>query len=239
MISMPENVMKLIDSLLYTFLWNGKKHKIKRKVVCMSYEYGGLKMVDLNALLQSFILKWILHYFSHENSKWKKIIDGFFKKVGNLQYVLNSKCTKDDMKFCLKNIKMPQYYKNMVYTWFDFKEIVECKTPIDLQCTNVRSENIWFNSNIRDHNKNVLFIKKWFDVGLLKINDVVKNSRFMSLREIEERFEKKHASLFQEYYTIVNAIPKVWKQNMLRQVHVYDATREGNEGVMKKCFNEC
>ena len=38
MISMPENVMKLIDSLLYTFLWNGKKHKIKRKVVCMSYE---------------------------------------------------------------------------------------------------------------------------------------------------------------------------------------------------------
>ena len=130
------------------------------------------------------------------------------------------------MKFCLKHIKMPQYYKNMVYTWFDFKEIVESKTPIDLQCTNVRSENIWFNSNIRDHNKNVLFIKKWFDVGLLKINDVVKNSRFMSLREIDERFEKKHASLFQEYYIIVNAIPKVWKQNMLRQVHVYDATQE-------------
>ena len=73
------------------------------------------------------------------------------------------------MKFCLKNVKMPQYYKNMVYNWFDFKEIVESKTPIDLQCTNVRSENIWFNSNIRDHNKNVLFIKKWFDVGLLKL----------------------------------------------------------------------
>ena len=78
-----------------------------------------------------------MHYFSHENSKWKKIIDGFFKKVGNLQYVLNSKSKKDDMKFCLNNTKMPQYYKNMVYTWFDFKEIVESKTPIDLQCTHI------------------------------------------------------------------------------------------------------
>ena len=41
-----------------------------------------------------------------------------------------------------------------------------------------------------------------------EINDVVKNSRFMSLREIDERFEKKLASLFQEYYIILNAIPK-------------------------------
>ena len=55
----------------------------------------------------------------------------------------------------------------------------------------------------------------------------------MFLREIDERFEKKHASLFQQYYIILNAIPKVWKQNILREVHVYDATQEENEGVMK------
>ena len=58
----------------------------------------------------------------------------------------------------------------------------------------------------------------------------------MSLREIEERFDKKHASLFQEYYIIVNAIPKVWKQNMLRQVHVHDATQKENEGVIKNVW---
>ena len=54
----------------------------------------------------------------------------------------------------------------------------------------------------------------------------------MSLREIEERFEKKHASLFKIlYHSKCNS--QSWKQNMLKQVHVYDATREENEGVMK------
>ena len=55
---MPENVMKHIDSLLYTFLWNGKKQKIKKKSGLYElYEYGGLKMVNFYAVLQSFILK--------------------------------------------------------------------------------------------------------------------------------------------------------------------------------------
>lgn len=67
-------------------------------------------LICILCLIQNSISKLILHYFSHENSKWKRIIDGFFKKVGNLQYVLNSKCTKDDMVFCLEKIKMPQQY---------------------------------------------------------------------------------------------------------------------------------
>ena len=60
MIIMPENVVRRLTSLLYSFLWSGKIDKVKRKVVCMKYESGGLKMVDLNMLLQSFLLKWIL-----------------------------------------------------------------------------------------------------------------------------------------------------------------------------------
>ena len=31
------------------------------------YELGGLKMVDLDIMLRSFILKWILFYFSPVN----------------------------------------------------------------------------------------------------------------------------------------------------------------------------
>ena len=50
----------------------------------MNYELGGLKMVDLDILLRSFLLKWILYYFSPVNSKWKKVIDGFFDKIGSL-----------------------------------------------------------------------------------------------------------------------------------------------------------
>ena len=47
MILMPQNVIKQINTLLYKFLWNGKRDKVKRKVICMKYNLGILKMVDL------------------------------------------------------------------------------------------------------------------------------------------------------------------------------------------------
>ena len=50
MISMPAKIAKRVNSVLFSFLWNSKKDKIKRKVVCMTYELGGLKMVDLDSL---------------------------------------------------------------------------------------------------------------------------------------------------------------------------------------------
>ena len=62
--------------------------------------------------------------------------------VNFLQYLLNSKCTKDDMKFCLKIIECPNIKRIWYITWFDFKKIVESNTPIDLQCTDVRGEDI-------------------------------------------------------------------------------------------------
>ena len=37
----------------------------------------------------------------------------------------------------------------------------------------------------------------WY--GTLKIKDIVKEYELMSLKEIENLFEKKHAFLFQEY----------------------------------------
>ena len=74
MISIPATIVKHVNTLLISFLWNCKKEedKIKRKALCMNYELGGLKMVDFDILLRSFLLKWILCYFSPVNSKWEK-----------------------------------------------------------------------------------------------------------------------------------------------------------------------
>ena len=72
-------------------------------------------MVDLDTLLQSFLLKWILRYFSHAHSKWSKIIDNFFCKLGGVQYVLNSNCKKDEIMIFVENVNMPQYYLKKLY----------------------------------------------------------------------------------------------------------------------------
>ena len=46
---------------------------------------------------------------------------------------------------------------------------------------------------------------RWFDIGLLEIKDIVKDHGLLL-------FDKKHASLFQEYNVRTKAIPKVWEK---------------------------
>ena len=85
------------------------------------------------------MLKWILHYISLTESKWKRIIDGFFGRVGGIQYILNCKCKKDDIKIWFKKLKMPQYYKETIYAWFDLKEKNEGNSMFNFQYLDVKN----------------------------------------------------------------------------------------------------
>ena len=46
-------VLNEINDLLYTFLWNGKGDKIKRKVMINDFGAGGIKMVDISSFNKS------------------------------------------------------------------------------------------------------------------------------------------------------------------------------------------
>ena len=83
---------------------------------------------------------------------------------------------------------------------------------------------------IKDHNGNILFFKKWFDAGILTINDVVMHSELMFLKQIAFFLDKNHASLT-EYNIVINAIPKVWRNNMIRQID--DVTQSNIINIMK------
>ena len=229
MILMPANIVKKINSLLFSFLWNCKKDKVKRKAVCMNYELGGLKMVNLDFLLRSFLLKWVLYYLSSVNSKWKSIIDGFFCKIGELSYIMNCNCRKIDMSNHLKTVKMPNYYKEIILAWIDLKELIESKENKTYQSCHIKNEQLWFNSNIKGFDGKVLFFKRWFDAGIMKIKDLVKNSEFISLREVGNLFEKKHAFLFQEYHVLIHAIPRIWKHSNFGS---YNTLKPANEKTL-------
>ena len=81
----------------------------------------------------------------------------------------------------------------------------------------VKNEDLWFNSNVKDHNGKIIFFKRWYDAGILKVDDIVKDHELMSLKEIEFLFDKTCASLFHEYNTVINAIPKVWRSRLFIQ----------------------
>ena len=56
-------VLAEINDLLYTFLWNGKGDKIKRRVMINDLGAGGLKMIDISSFNKSLKIRRIKKVF--------------------------------------------------------------------------------------------------------------------------------------------------------------------------------
>jgi hypothetical protein len=43
----PKNYLKIINNLIWGFIWNNKVNQVERNVCCMDIEEGGLEMINL------------------------------------------------------------------------------------------------------------------------------------------------------------------------------------------------
>ena len=55
----PQSVMKKLCKIIYEYLWGSKVNKVKKETVVREYVQGGIKMIDIEKLIQSFRLKWL------------------------------------------------------------------------------------------------------------------------------------------------------------------------------------
>ena len=73
------------------------------------------------------------------------------------------------------------------------------------------------------------FKKKWFDAGITQIKDIVVNTDYISLRDVQALFQQKHASLFLEYHIVLNAIPKIWKRRNFGSFYALKNVKKKNK----------
>ena len=52
---------------MYEFLWDGKPEKIKRDILTMGYENGGLKMIDIDNFIKALKVCWIKRMIEADN----------------------------------------------------------------------------------------------------------------------------------------------------------------------------
>ena len=50
---------KEIESILYNFIWNGKREKVARKTLINTIENGGLKMIDIVSFAKALKISWV------------------------------------------------------------------------------------------------------------------------------------------------------------------------------------
>ena len=81
--------LKDISSLLYQFLWDGKRVKIEQVEMINDYASGRLKILDIQIFNCALKAKWIQKYLDSSNKgKWRLFLDFFLQNIMLLYLLL-------------------------------------------------------------------------------------------------------------------------------------------------------
>ena len=89
-IGLPETVIHKINSKIFSFIWrkqySNKKafEKIKRTTMCSTPENGGLNMIDVKQMQDSFYIDWAIK-LTKENSAHTQLSKLFFLRVDGVK----------------------------------------------------------------------------------------------------------------------------------------------------------
>lgn len=73
-ISVPSELIKEVNKELYSFIWRGKD-KVKRSALINDIEDGGLKMLDLEAMISAQRIMCLKKYIEDYERTWKNVLD--------------------------------------------------------------------------------------------------------------------------------------------------------------------
>ena len=87
-LSLPLSVLKQIDQVLYKLIskrqFNEKRafEKVKRAVVNANHEQGGLKMIRIQDMQKTFLMKWVKRTILYKDAKWAAFAYCEFNQLG-------------------------------------------------------------------------------------------------------------------------------------------------------------
>ena len=171
-----------INDLLYTFLWNGKGDKIKRKVMINDFGLGGLKMIDISSFNKSLKITWIKkHLDNNYKGKWKIFFDKNLKKYGCQSFFSYNLNVRDTLSTITTS---DVFLKELLEIWAEVNfepEIMSREHFLDQQ--------LWHNSLIKIANKTV-FLKNWVTKGITRVKHLLgSDNTFLSLNDFCCKYE--------------------------------------------------
>ena len=201
----PKDVHKKINSLLFNYLWNDKREKIKRNILIKDIEEGGLNMIEVESFVTMLQIKWVKSLLSTEYANWKAIPTFYFNRFGQnfLVFYMNLNSVHQLPKTFQS---LPVFYKDLIRRWISLRNINKTspKSFVD-----IRKQLLWGNDFIK-HNNKMLFFHNWIKSDILFINDIINDNGHINEQYILSKLKNK-ANWISEIATLRNAIPYNWK----------------------------
>ena len=214
-LGVPEWFVTKMNTIMYHFIWSARMDKVKRATLINKIEKGGLKMIDLETMIQSQRIIWIKRFFKLTNdASWTFYMQYKCSKIG-IQPKDLLKCNLNPENLC---ITWPLFYHQMLFSWFHFKADTSMLSP-----WNIRRNTIVFNKDILIGNQYARnpFLR-WFHKGIKQIHDIYdKKGNLHPISYLEEQYSVRIDIL--SYNSLVSAIPSSWKNEIKKITIEYNA----------------
>ena len=234
-LAIPEKTLTYINTIFYRFLWkrkyNNKKafEKIKRNVLSLKPEEGGLNMINIEHQQKMFLVKWASKLLKEENNySWIILAKKQLSFFPDILSTFNANVNPSQMKGLdtISSFFWRQVLKATIQ--------ISADRPVETRHT----EPIWNNKNITYQGRPIYF-RQWAKAGISHTQDLWSNGNILSYEEIVNRIGT-HAGLMLQYNVVCNAVPRLWKEELNSDPRKYPIAREINTeaGYLSKLSNK-
>ena len=207
-ICIPDKVLVELNTILYRFLWRKKDcnkkafEKVKRVVVNSSVEKGGINMIDIKIMQQSFLCQWMykMSLSSSFNDTWTWIPKSILSIFGRDLACFNTSVKLKHFKGL--DLVESSFWKSVISTWLSNNRKTEVDFP-KMTC-------LWNNPEITYQNK-VVFFKTWANCGFTYVNDMLQDNVIMSFPTVQAILGPS-PNLYLEYIVVSNALTSFLKK---------------------------
>ena len=217
MIYTPDIILKRVDNILFSFLWDNKPPKIKRSTIISPIVKGGLGMIDVYAVHDAAKCSWVRRLFDGQENKWKLLFEEMIElKISNLNKNINPKS---------QTFGKTEFHKQLLNSWFK----VSSSNPTTLR--DILNQFVTYNQHIQI---NQTMVNNLFSEDAnVKIRDIIDaNGKVLSINNLNDKFNINLTLL--KYNALLCSIPKKWKEILRNNSTCSDQhTSENIENIPK------
>ena len=146
----PESFIRKLNAIFFKFLWNNKPDKIKRETVCLDYQLGGLKMINVHAFINSLKVSWVRRMFCQTECQWLILFKEMYGITGKLYF---------ESMWCDVLVKKMtnSFWVDVIKNW----QIILRKQKSKSNC-DIMNCSLWYNPK---SSKEPLYISSWLKGG--------------------------------------------------------------------------
>ena len=186
------STIKELEDMCIDFIWNGKRHQIKKDILYQQVEHGGLNLINLVTFNYSLKITWIrkLTLYSPE---WAE-----FAEMYRVDYI-----TQTDILYhntLIKKCKNP-FWRDVILSYKNWYEGICVTSQIE-----DRNKLVWGNPTLKLPFNNMLYSQNF-----RYTSDFFKNGLPLSHAEVEALCN--HKLMFTEYFSIINSIQRLYNMN--------------------------